>query len=43
MSEESEYVIDHETPPTEPEDWFLTSKKNDSGFVGYPAANIGNP
>ena len=46
LSEEMQlwaHVIDQETPPTELEDWFLMSEQNDSGFVGYPAANPANP
>ena len=30
-------------PPTELEDWFLMSEKNDSGFVGYEPVSIANP
>ena len=38
------HVIDQETPPSELEDWFLMSEKNDSGFVGYPRmTGIANP
>lgn len=46
LSEEMQlwaHVIDQETPPTELEDWFLMSVKNDSGFVGFQGAAIGNP
>lgn len=46
LSEEMQlwaHVIDQETPPTELEDWFLMSEKNDSGFVGYPTVNTANP
>lgn len=46
LSEEMQlwaHVIDQETPPTELEDWFLMSEKNDSGFVGYPQATDPNP
>ena len=32
------HVLDQETPPTELEDWFLSSEANDSGFVGYRPA-----
>ena len=44
LSEEMQlwaHVIDQETPPTELEDWFLMSERNDSGFVGFPAAGTG--
>ena len=37
------HILDEETPPTELEDWFLSSEKNDSGFVGYQAVSIANP
>ena len=37
------HVIDQETPPLELENWFLSSEKNDSGFVGYEAAPLANP
>ena len=37
------HVIDQETPPLELENWFLSSEKNDSGFVGYEAVSIANP
>ena len=29
------HVLDQETPPLALETWFLSSEKNDSGFVGY--------
>lgn len=29
------HLIDQENPPAALEDWFLSSEKNDSGFVGY--------
>ena len=40
------HVMNPENPPAELEDWFLTSMKNDSGFVGcrYPAEEtVENP
>ena len=37
------HVSDQETPPLELENWFLSSEKNDSGFVGYEAALLANP
>ena len=46
LSEEMQFwahVIDQETPPTELEDWFLSSEKNDSGFVGFAAVSMANP
>ena len=46
LSEEMQlwaHVIDQETPPTELEDWFLMSEKNNSGFVGFQGVTMGNP
>lgn len=46
LSEEMQlwsHVLDQETPPTELEDWFLSSQANDSGFVGIPLLNMANP
>ena len=38
LSEEMQlwaHVLDQENPPAELENWFLSSEKNDSGFVGF--------
>ncbi len=35
------HVMDQENLPKELENWFLSSEKNDSGFVGYEAPLIG--
>ena len=46
LSEEMQmwaHIMFRETPPTELEVWFLSSEKNDSGFIGYPAASVVNP
>ena len=37
------HVLDQETPPLALENWFLSSEKNDSGFVGYQPVFIPNP
>ena len=38
------HVLDREDPPSELDTWFLSSEKNDSGFVGYTfAALMPNP
>lgn len=37
------HVMDWENPPSELDTWFLSSKKNDSGFVGYEAVSMENP
>ena len=46
LSEEMQFwahVLDQETPPTELEDWFLMSEKNNSGFAGYTMPAAANP
>ncbi|MBR0463051.1 MAG: hypothetical protein IJJ23_01520 [Clostridia bacterium] len=39
------HLYDYETMPAELENWFLTSEKNESGFVGYAfdGAELANP
>ena len=37
------HVPEQETTQTELENWFLSSEKNDSGFVGYEAVPLVNP
>ena len=39
------HVLDQETPPEALETWFLSSEKNESGFVGFPAweTSMANP
>ena len=46
LSEEMQlwaHILDQETPPTELEDWFLSSEANDSGFVGMTPLYTANP
>ena len=37
------HVSEQETSQTELENWFLSSEKNDSGFVGYAPVPLANP
>ncbi len=40
------HVLDRENPPAELDTWFLSSEKNDSGFVGYDfpdGVSLANP
>ena len=37
------HILDQETPPTELENWFLSSEANESGFVGIPMLYMPNP